>query len=148
MTSLWVPAPEPAQVLTEPNLPDSPFHPLLGLTRMRLRDTREIPAGERRLLLPNFVATFRWAAVWPLLPLRLVVAPTQPAAGQDQPPTPPLWQPRHPVPPTPTTYQPQASPPRLSRQASSPLGPRPCPDLLRIGHPRTAGRHPNHLYNP
>ena len=95
MTSLWVPAPTPAQVLTEPHLPDSPFHQLLGFTRGLLRDTRDIPAAERRLLLPNFVETFRWAAVRPLLPLRLVVAPTQPAAGQDQPATPPVWQPRY-----------------------------------------------------
>ena len=50
MTSLWVPAPTPAQVLTEPHLPDSPFHQLLGFTRAQLRDTRDIPAAERRLL--------------------------------------------------------------------------------------------------
>ena len=37
------------------------------------------------MLLPNFVATFRWDTVRPLLPLRLVVAPTQPTAGPDQP---------------------------------------------------------------
>jgi hypothetical protein len=94
MTSLWVPAPTPAQVLTEAHLPDSPFHQLLGFTRAQLRDTRAIPAAARRLWLPNFVATFRWEAVRLLLPLRLVVAPTQPAAGQDQPATPPVWQPR------------------------------------------------------
>ena len=95
MTSLWVPAPTPAQVLTEPYLPDSPFHQLLGFTRRLLCDTRDIPAAERRLLLPNFSETFRWAAVRPRLPLRLVVAPTQPDADQDQPPVPPIWQPRY-----------------------------------------------------
>ena len=95
MTSLWVPAPTPAQVLTEPHLPDSPFQQLLGFTRALLRDTRDIPAAERRLLLPNFSETFHWAAVRPLLPLRLVLAPTQPATGQDQPATPPVWQPRY-----------------------------------------------------
>ena len=94
MASLWVPAPTPAQALTEPSLPDSPFHQLLGFTRAQLRTTRDIPAAERRLLLPNFSETFRWAAVRPLLPLRLVVAPTQPAAGQDLPATPPVWRPR------------------------------------------------------
>jgi hypothetical protein len=95
MTSLWVPAPTPAQVLTQPHLPDSPFQQLLGCTRAQLRATRDIPAAERRLLLPNFVATFRWDTVRPLLPLRLVVAPTQPAAGPDQPATLPVWQPRY-----------------------------------------------------
>jgi hypothetical protein len=95
MTSLWVLAPTPAQVLTEPHLPDSPFHQLLGFTRALLRDTRDIPAAARRLLLPNFVATFRWDTVRPLLPLRLVVAPTQPTADPDQPATLPVWQPRY-----------------------------------------------------
>jgi hypothetical protein len=95
MTSLWIPAPTSAQVLEEPHLPDSPFQQLLGFTRALLRDTRDIPAAERRLLLPNFVATFCWEAIRPRLPLRLVVAPTQPAAGPDQPATLPVWQPRY-----------------------------------------------------
>ena len=94
MTGLWVPTPPPAQVLTTTHLPDSPFHQWLGFTRTQLRDTRDIPAAERRLLLPNFIETFCWEAVRPLLPLRLVVAPTQPEVGQDQPPAPPVWQPR------------------------------------------------------
>ena len=84
MTSLWVPAPTPAQVLAQPYLPDSPFHQLLGFTRAQLRATRDIPAAERRLWLPNFSETFCWEAVRPRLPLRLVVAPTQP-----------VWQPRY-----------------------------------------------------
>jgi hypothetical protein len=95
MTSLWVPAPTPAQVLTQSYLPDSPFQQLLGFTRAQLRDTRDIPAAERRLWLPNFVATFCWDTVRPLLPLRLVVAPTQPTAGPDQPAPLPVWQPRY-----------------------------------------------------
>ena len=95
MTSLWVLAPTPAQVLTEPHLPDSPFHHLLGFSRALLRDTRDIPAAERRLLLPNFVATFRWDTLRPLLPLRLVVAPTPPTADSDQPAPLPVWQPRY-----------------------------------------------------
>ena len=94
MSHLWVPVLTPAQALTESHLPDSPFHQLLGFTRHLLRETRTIPAAERRLLLPNFVETFRWAAVRPLLPLRLIVAPTQPAADQELPATPPRWQPR------------------------------------------------------
>jgi hypothetical protein len=72
MASLWVPAPTPAQVLTEPHLPDSPFHQLRSCTRQLLCATRELPAAERRLLLPNFRETFDWAAVRPWLPLRLV----------------------------------------------------------------------------
>ncbi len=94
MTSFWVPAPTSAQVLTTTRQPDSPFHQLLGCTRAVLRETRDMPAAERRLLLPNFVAIFRWEAVRPLLPLRLVVAPTQPDPAQPQPPAPPVWQPR------------------------------------------------------
>ncbi len=95
MTRLWVPTPTPAHVLSEPHVPDSPFHQLLGFTRPQLRETRDIPAAERRLLLPNFVETFRWEAVCPLLPWRLVVAPTQPETGPDQPAIPPVWQPRY-----------------------------------------------------
>lgn len=59
MSSLWVPAATSAQVLNEPQLPDSPFHQLLGFTRSLLRETRDIAAAERRLLLPNFLETFR-----------------------------------------------------------------------------------------
>ncbi len=94
MASLWVPAPTSDQVLVATNLPDSPFHRLVGLTRSLLRDMRDIPAAERRLMTPYFVETFAWDAVRPLLPLRLVVAPTQPAAHSDQPPVVPVWQPR------------------------------------------------------
>lgn len=95
MSSLWVPSATPAEVLTEPQLPDSPFHQLLGFTRRLLRETRDIPAAERRLLLPNFMETFCWAAVRPLLPLRLVVAPSQADAASAAPPTEPVWQPRY-----------------------------------------------------
>jgi hypothetical protein len=94
MASLWVPAPTAEQVLTVSALPDSPFHRLVGLTRSLLRDTRDLPAAERRLLTPYFVETFTWAAVQPLLPLHLVVAPTQPDANADQPAVVPLWPPR------------------------------------------------------
>lgn len=95
MPHLWVPAPTPAQTLSAAYVADSPFHQLLGFTRRLLRETRDIPAAERRLLLPNFIETCHWAAIRPLLPLRLVVAPTQPAPGQDHPPTLPVWRPRY-----------------------------------------------------
>lgn len=95
MSSLWVPDGTVAQVLSESHLPASPFHQLLGFTRRQLRETRDIAAAERRLLLPNFVETFRWAAVRPLLPLRLVLAPTQPEPESEQAPAAPTWQPRH-----------------------------------------------------
>jgi hypothetical protein len=93
MASLWVPAPTPEQILTATHLPDSPFHQLMGLTRSLLRETRDIPAAERRLLTPYFVETFAWEAVRPRLPLHLVVAPTQPALASD-PPGMPVWQAR------------------------------------------------------
>ncbi len=95
MTSLWVPAPTSDQVLVAASLPDSPFHRLVGLTRSMLRDTRDIPAAERRLLTPYFREIFAWDAVRPLLPLRLVVAPTQPTGAADQPARAPVWQPRY-----------------------------------------------------
>ncbi len=43
---------------------------------------------------PDCVETFAWEAVRPLLPLRLVLAPRQPAVDSDQPPVVPVWQPR------------------------------------------------------
>jgi hypothetical protein len=46
--------------------------------------SRELEAAERRLLTEQFVETFQWANVYPLLPLRLVVPPDVPS-----------WQPRH-----------------------------------------------------
>ena len=52
-------------------VPDSPFHTLTSFSRAELTATRHLPAAERRLLLPNFVALFRWEAIEPLLPLRL-----------------------------------------------------------------------------
>ncbi len=95
MASRWVPAPTAGQILVRGELPASPFHDLVGLTRSLLRETRDLPAAERRLLTPYFVETFRWAAVQPLLPLRLVVAPTQRAAQADPPADAPVWAPRH-----------------------------------------------------
>ena len=94
MASLWVPAPTSPDILTATSRPESPFHRLVGLTRGMLRDTRDIPAAERRLLTPYFIETFDWSAVRPLLPLRLVVAPTQPEPGSQVAAHLPVWQPR------------------------------------------------------
>ena len=93
MASLWVPAPTSDQILVSSQLPASPFHRLVGLSRTLLCETRDIPAAERRLLTPYFVETFACEAVRPLLPLRLVVAPTQPPEAA-QPAVMPVWQPR------------------------------------------------------
>jgi hypothetical protein len=64
-------------------MPDSPFHQLQSFSRSQLAETRDIPAAERRLLIPNFVELFRWEAIRPLLPFQL---PT--------PGNPPPWQER------------------------------------------------------
>jgi hypothetical protein len=91
MSGQWIPSLSSAQILepstVESEMPivlDSPFHPLVSLSRTDLAATRGVPAVERRLLVKYFVATFQWAAVRPLLPLRLAVP-------QGVPP----WQPRH-----------------------------------------------------
>jgi hypothetical protein len=82
--SILVPAPTALQILTAvAALPDSPFHGLVSLTRAALRETRELPAAERRRLTAHFVTTFQWSAIRPLLPFRLVVPSAIPA-----------WQPR------------------------------------------------------
>jgi hypothetical protein len=57
---------------------DSPFHRLAPLSRGQLATTRDIPAAERRLLIEHFVTTFKWEAIRPLLPLRLIVPPDVP----------------------------------------------------------------------
>ena len=53
------------------SVPDSPFQSLASFSRADLAATRALPAAERRLLIPNFVALFRWEAIQPLLPLQL-----------------------------------------------------------------------------
>jgi len=83
MSPSWVPAPTESQIVTGP-VPNSPFHHLEGLSRHDLLATRDIPAAERRQLLKQFVALFRWEAVQPFLPLRLGI----PAAV-------PPWRPRY-----------------------------------------------------
>ena len=61
-----------------PRVPDSPFHNLIGLSRSDMVASRGLEASERRLLIENFVDTFTWSAVRPMLPLRLIVPPDVP----------------------------------------------------------------------
>jgi hypothetical protein len=56
-----------------PCVPDSPFHNLVGLSRVDMAASCGLEAAERRLLTARFVCTFEWSAIRPLLPLRLVV---------------------------------------------------------------------------
>lgn len=93
MASLVIPALSAEQLLNPQAAAASPFHRLVGLTRSMLRETRDLPAAERRLLTPYFVETFTWSAVRPLLPLHLLVAPSQPMDAE-QTPAVPVWQPR------------------------------------------------------
>ena len=78
MNKVLVPA---APVAASIAMPDSPFHQLRSFSRSQLAETRDLPAAERRLLIPNFVELFRWEAIRPLLPLQL------PTPGD-----PPAWQ--------------------------------------------------------
>jgi len=73
--SIMVPALEHTQPLC---LPESPFHRLTSLSRSALATTRDLPAADRRLLMPHFVATFQWEAIRPRLPLRLDLPPDVP----------------------------------------------------------------------
>jgi len=59
-------------------LPDSPFHALPTLSRAELADTRDLAAADRRRLSQQFVQTFTWETVRPLLPLRLELPPAAP----------------------------------------------------------------------
>ena len=53
--------------------PASPFQRLTPLSRPELLATRDLPAAERRLLVPHFVGLFQWSAIRPLLPFPLAV---------------------------------------------------------------------------
>ena len=68
MNHIWVPA---IPVSTTVTITTSPFKELKGMTRSELAESRADPAAERRLQIPNFVETFRWEAIRPLLPLKL-----------------------------------------------------------------------------
>jgi len=68
MNTVWVPT---ARVVPVVSLADPPFERLTNFFRADLAATRSLPAAERRLLIPNFVALFRWETIRPLLPLQL-----------------------------------------------------------------------------
>jgi hypothetical protein len=74
----------PAEPTELPRVPDSPFHHLVGPLRSEMRAWRREEAAQRRLRTENFVCTFTWSAIRPLLPLRLVI-----------PWHVPPWRPRH-----------------------------------------------------
>lgn len=70
--------------MSQPPLPsvfeatETPFARLLSLTRTAYKESRGVPANERRLLTAPFQASFNWRALQPLLPL-------QPAMTQEMP---------------------------------------------------------------
>lgn len=68
MNTIWVPA---TPVTPAVAIPDSPFQKLASFSRAELAATRNLPATERRLLIPNFVELFCWQAIRPRLPLPL-----------------------------------------------------------------------------
>jgi hypothetical protein len=68
MNTIWVPA---TPVVSVVSVSASPFQSLASFSRADLAATRSLPAAERRLLIPNFVALFRWETIRPLLPLQL-----------------------------------------------------------------------------
>lgn len=68
MNTIWIPA---MPIVRGVEMPDSPFQALASVSRAELAEARDIPAAERRLWIPNFVALFRWETIRPLLPLRL-----------------------------------------------------------------------------
>jgi hypothetical protein len=72
---LLVAAPRPAAG----DLATAPFQRLEPLSRAQLLATRDIPAQERRLLVPHFVELFQWSAIRPLLPFPLPVPEGVPA---------------------------------------------------------------------
>lgn len=52
---------------------ETPFGRLVSLTRTAFKESRRVPAHERRLLTEHFQACFAWSALEPLLPLQLMV---------------------------------------------------------------------------
>lgn len=68
MSTHWIPA---TSVMPALKMTDSPFLHLERFSQAELAATRDLPASERRLLIPNFVGLFRWEAIRPLLPLQL-----------------------------------------------------------------------------
>jgi len=76
MNTIWIPATPLVPALA---VPDSPFQRLTSFSRAELAAARDLPAAQRRLLIPDFVELFRWEVIRPLLPLRL------PTPGQPPP---------------------------------------------------------------
>jgi hypothetical protein len=76
MSSILVP---PTVRVAAIEVPNSPFQHLESFSRSELAASREVPAAERRLLIPNFVELFRWEAMCPLLPLKLPTPGNPPA---------------------------------------------------------------------
>jgi hypothetical protein len=72
----WI---EATPVTRSIEIPDSPFRNLASSSRAKLAQRRELPAAERRLLIPNFKALFGWESIQPLLPLRLPTPGESPA---------------------------------------------------------------------
>ena len=62
-----------ADAVLDKAAPASPFQRLTPLSRPELLTTRDLPAAERRLLVPHFVGLFQWSAIRPLLPFPLAV---------------------------------------------------------------------------
>ena len=76
MKLTWIP---PTPILASVQLANSPFQGISNPTRAELTVGREIPASERRLELPNFVAMFHWDALRQHLPLQLPTPGDPPA---------------------------------------------------------------------
>ncbi len=81
MSRFLVPA---APVFPVLSVADCPFHNLESLPRSLLAETRQTPAAQRRLLIPNFVQLFGWESIRPLLPLKLPT-PGDPPAWNGRP---------------------------------------------------------------
>ena len=58
---------------------ETPFAHLVSPTGSAFRESRGVPAHERRLLTAHFQASFAWSALQPLLPVQPVVSPRVPS---------------------------------------------------------------------
>jgi hypothetical protein len=76
MSTQWIPPSAPYASL---EVPASPFAALESLPRPQWETLRVLPAAERRLYVPHFVAVFQWSALRAHLPLRLAPLPDVPA---------------------------------------------------------------------
>lgn len=70
--------------MSQPPLPsvfavsEAPFGHLVSPTRTAFKESREVPAAQRRLLSAHFQASFAWTALQVLLPLQPVLSPVTP----------------------------------------------------------------------